>query len=107
VSNLGKYQDLTTLAKDAGGVDNYMKSIELDAVIDAAPKLIIPSLVIGAALAWGVKALIEKRDTIRAAAQNAKDQVRATVAQTATPDEPVVAETASGDRREGSEPEEG
>lgn len=101
MSNLGKYQDLTTLAKGAGGVDNFIESVELDAVLNAAPKLIIPSLAIGAALAWGVKSLLEKRDTIRQAAQDAKDQIRAKAAESATPNPPVVAGgTSSGDSEE-------
>lgn len=53
MGNLGKYQDITALAKSLGGVDNLIKKIEAGAVAKAAPKLLAAGVVVGGVLIAG------------------------------------------------------
>lgn len=51
MSNLGRYQDLTTLAKDVGGVDALLAQVRSKAVTRAAGPLIGTGLLTGIVLA--------------------------------------------------------
>lgn len=82
MGNLGLYQEITTLAKDMGGVDKLIKQIEFDAVKKAAPVLVGA----GALIALGAKSGIHagKRGWAKykesgAAAAAAKEQLKAIV----------------------------
>jgi hypothetical protein len=56
VSNLGRYQEFSTAAKVAGGVDPYLRQIKHGAVLRAAPFLIG----IGAVGGWAARKINEK-----------------------------------------------
>jgi hypothetical protein len=56
MSNLGRYQEFTTAAKAAGGVDKYLRHIKAGAVLKAAPVL----LAIGGVGGW-VSARIHRK----------------------------------------------
>ncbi|MDQ0144720.1 hypothetical protein [Pseudarthrobacter niigatensis] len=94
MSNLGLYQQITTAAKAAGGVEQLIKHIEFDAVKKAAPALVGVGVLIGA----GAKPALDasKRGLARlkgsgAAAAEAKERLRAIVDES----------TSSGDVAEG------
>lgn len=57
MSNLGRYQEFTTQAKEAGGVDSLLDAIKRDAVSEAKPKYEGIGVIIGAiitATAFGI-----------------------------------------------------
>lgn len=84
MGNLGQYQDLTTLAKSLGGVENLIQSIEKGAVSKAAPRQISTGVILGGVLyvggkgaLKGGKVLLGKYRERQTAATEAKDQLRA------------------------------
>jgi hypothetical protein len=86
MGNLGPYQDITTLAKKLGGVDNLIKTIEFDAVKRAAPVLLGVGLGLGALVGAGARPAIAagKRGWAKykesgVAAAEAKEQLKAIV----------------------------
>ena len=96
MGNLGKYQDITALAKSLGGVDNLIKKIEAGAVAKAAPKLLAAGVVVGGVLlAGGMAAVDGGKDLLsryrarQLAANDAKDQLRSEAENAAIPDEPI------------------
>jgi hypothetical protein len=86
MGNLGPYQDITTLAKKLGGVDNLIKTIEFDAVKRAAPVLLGVGVGVGALVGAGARPAIDagKRGWAKykesgVAAAEAKEQLKAIV----------------------------
>ena len=79
MSNLAGYQDITTAAKAAGGVDRYLEFIQKMAVKEAAPSLYATGLGVGAAIGvgatLGVKRWLDQRQADREAAEEAKVQL--------------------------------
>lgn len=82
MGNLGRYQEITTLAKKLGGVDQLIKSIEFDAVKKAAPVL----LGLGALIGVGARPCIDvskrgwrKYKKSGAVAEEAKEQLKTIV----------------------------
>ncbi|ROQ40682.1 hypothetical protein EDF46_0041 [Frondihabitans sp. PhB188] len=93
MSNLGKYQDITTWAKDVGGVDKLIEAIGSEAVLKAAPKLVGVGIVAGGALFLGGrtavtqgKVLRTKFEAVRGAAAQAKTDLRARLEKSDEPD---------------------
>lgn len=87
MGNLGRYQDIVTDAKRAGGVDNLIAAIESNAVAGAAPRLLAAGAGAGAfvvlAAPWGARRYQEWKSGREAHAEAAKAQLR-TVAGSAT-----------------------
>ena len=81
MGNLGKYQDIVTDAKRAGGVDNLIAAIEGDAVAGAAPRLLAVGAGAGAlvvlAARWSARRYGEWKSEREARAEAAKAQLRA------------------------------
>lgn len=79
MSNLGAFQEITTAAKAAGGVDHLIKAIEKGAVQKAAPSLLATGLGAGVALGVGVslgaKRWLGQRKADQDAAEEAKTQL--------------------------------
>lgn len=79
MSNLGAFQEITTAAKAAGGVDLLIKAIEKGAVQKAAPPLLATGLGAGVALgvgaSLGVKRWLDQRQAGKEAAEKAKVQL--------------------------------
>lgn len=71
MSNLGRYQEFTTAAKAAGGVDAYLRDIEVGAIVKAAPVLLIA----GAGLGWAGRRLVEKAQKAKAALSSRSVQI--------------------------------
>lgn len=63
MSNLGPYQQITTLAKSLGGVEKLVHHIEAAAVTKAAPRHIAVGVVIGGLLVGGGKVLYDRYRT--------------------------------------------
>lgn len=86
MSNLGMYQDITTLAAKLGGVDNLIKTIEKGAankaLKQAGPVLVGVGVLIGAgakpAIDAGKNALAKYKES-QAAAAEAKQQLKSIV----------------------------
>ena len=81
MGNLGRYQEITSQAKEAGGVDRYLAGERRDAVSKAAPIL----LATGAVAALSVKKVImhihrtlRERDQNGRACKIANDDLRTT-----------------------------
>ena len=76
MSNLGRYQEFTTQAKAAGGVDALLDIIKRDAVSEAAPKYEGRGVIVGAiitAAAFGIaKFLRNKQHEREQNSRNAK-----------------------------------
>ena len=83
MGNLGKYQDIVTDAKRAGGVDNLIADIEGNAVAGAAPRLLAVGAGAGAlvvlAARWSARRYGEWKSGREARAEAAKAQLRAVV----------------------------
>lgn len=83
MGNLGKYQDIVTDAKRAGGVDNLIADIEGNAVAGAAPRLLAMGAGAGAlallAGRWSTRRYGEWKSGREARAEAAKAQIRAAV----------------------------
>lgn len=83
MGNLGKYQDIVTDAKRAGGVDNLISEIEDNAVAGAAPGLIAVGAGVGAlavlATCWGTHRYGEWKSGREARAAAVKTRLRAVV----------------------------
>lgn len=86
MGNLGKYQDIVTAAKEAGGVDKLIEQIEKGAVSRAAPRIHREGAVAGAlgtaAMGAAVMAAKRYRDNKKARealAETAKAQLKAAV----------------------------
>lgn len=81
MGNLGKYQDIVTDAKRAGGVDNLIAEIEGNAVAGAAPGLLAVGASAGAlallAARWGAHRYGEWKSGREARAAAVKAQLRA------------------------------
>lgn len=60
MSNLGPYQEITTLAKSLGGVEKLVHDIEAAAVTKAAPRHVAVGVVIGGLLVGGGKVLYDR-----------------------------------------------
>jgi hypothetical protein len=100
MGNLGPYEEITTLAKRLGGVDNLIKSIEVDAVKKAAPVL----LGVGAVIGLGAKQAIDagkrgwtKYKASGATAAAAKEQLKAIVEESMKADEADESPNVRGD----------
>ena len=68
MSNLGPYQEFTTQAKAAGGVDRLLDAIKHDAVSAAAPKYEGKGVIIGAiitAAAFGIAKFLRNKQQER------------------------------------------
>lgn len=76
MGNLGAYQDIVVKAKDAGGVEMLIKSIEKSAALKAMPK----AFAVGAAAALGVTAIIRKYSKRSAAHEAEADRAKAQLA---------------------------
>ena len=89
MGNLGKYQDIVTDAKRAGGVDNLIADIEGNAVAGAAPRLLAMGAGAGAlvvlAARWSARRYGEWKSEREARAEAAKAQLRAAVEARPTP----------------------
>lgn len=79
MSNLGPYQLFTIAAKEAGGVEKYIKDIERAAVSVAVPGIVMKSVGAGVVLTTGVgvgvlacKKFLEQRKVDREVAEEAK-----------------------------------
>lgn len=83
MSNLGAYQEITTAAKAAGGVEQMVKAIERGAVWKAAPVI----LAAGAAAALGVERGIREIVARRRAARAEAKQAKAALSLVGTPEE--------------------
>lgn len=84
MSNLGKYQELTTAAAQAGGVDQLIKNIEAGAVAKAEPKLLLEGSLIAVltcsaliGIGGAVRQQWRKRQTKLKEAENAKRKMLA------------------------------
>lgn len=81
MSNLGPYQEFTTQAKAAGGVDALLDIIKRDAVSEAAPKYEGRGVIVGAiitAAAFGIaKFLRNKQHEREQNSRNAKKAEKA------------------------------
>lgn len=81
MGNLGAYQDIVVKAKDAGGVEMLIESIEKAAVSKATPKAFVAGVGVTAVAALGVTATIKmyaKRiEAHEAEADRAKAQLSA------------------------------
>ena len=81
MGNLGKYQDIVTDAKRAGGVANLIADIERDAVAGAAPRLLAVGAGAGALVVvvarWSAHRHREWKAGLEARAEAAKVQLRA------------------------------
>lgn len=81
MGNLGKYQDIVTDAKRAGGVDNLIAAIEGNAVAGAAPRLLAVGagggVLVVVAAQWGTRFYQEWKTERVARAEAAKAQLRA------------------------------
>lgn len=64
MSNLGSYQEFTTQAKAAGGVDALLDAIKRDAVSEAAPKFEGKGVIITAA-AFGIAKFLRNKQQER------------------------------------------
>lgn len=58
MGNLGAYQDIVVKAKDAGGVEMLIESIEKSAALKAMPKAFVAGIGFTAVTALGVTAII-------------------------------------------------
>ena len=89
MSNLGRYQEFTTQAKAAGGVDSLLDAIKHDAVSEAAPKYEGRGVIIGTiitATAFGiVKFLRNKQQERKQSNRKAKEAEKALHALTEFP----------------------
>lgn len=81
MGNLGKYQDIVTDAKRAGGVDNLIAAIEGNAVAGAAPRLLAVGASAGAFVVlagrWSARRYGEWKSVREDRAEAAKAQLRA------------------------------
>jgi hypothetical protein len=92
MSNLGPYQEFTTQAKAAGGVDALLDAIKRDAVSEAAPKFEGRGVIIGAiitAAAFGIAEFIRhkkhERDQSNQNAKKAEETLHALTDSSSTP----------------------
>jgi hypothetical protein len=95
VSNLGPYQEITTLAKSLGGVDKMIKTIESDAakkvLMKAGPVLLAVGALAGVGATKGIDAgknAWAKYKEGEAAAAEAKEQLKAIVEESTNSDDP-------------------
>ena len=86
MGNLGPYQEITTEAKMAGGVDSLLKSIKDAAVNDAAPRHraqgSIGTIVAGVVVYAGYRYFVsysEKKVALQAASLEAETKLRAEI----------------------------
>ena len=97
MGNLGPYEQITTLAKQLGGVENLVKSIEASGAAKAAPKVVIVTGVTAVALTAGVmtggRALLARYRATRAAGAAAAGELKAAVAETSSAGPPDAGET--------------
>lgn len=75
MGNLGKYQEITTLAKKAGGVDKLISAIEKAAFAKGATV----GAVVGGAAASGVAVAVKRYQSRKARAEEAKEELKAAV----------------------------
>ncbi|KAB8186008.1 hypothetical protein [Microbispora catharanthi] len=87
MGNLGKYQDIVTAAKQAGGVDKLIQVIEEAAVVTASPKIfrkgagagVLGTLVAGGVVAVAVKRYLGDKKAREALVNEAKEQLKTKV----------------------------
>ncbi|XKH58545.1 hypothetical protein LG293_15950 (plasmid) [Citricoccus nitrophenolicus] len=82
MSNLGRYQDITAIAKQAGGVDSMLRAVGEGAVAKAAPSLLAKGGAVGAGLVaagWAGSELWRRRKERLAKAEAAEQEIRAAV----------------------------
>lgn len=105
MGNLGKYQDIVTDAKRAGGVDNLIADIEGNAVAGAAPRLLAIGAGAGAlvvlAARWSARFYAEWKSGHEVRAEAAKTQLRAVVESATDTDPDEVATSNDEAGREG------
>lgn len=77
MGNLGAYQDIVVKAKDAGGVEMLIESIEKSAALKAMPKAFVAGVGFTAATALGVTAIIRTYSKRSAAHEAAADRAKA------------------------------
>ena len=93
MGNLGRYQDIVTEAKLAGGVDAWIEILEDAAAAAGSSKSFVKGVGVGVLVACVVGGgalsardlLVQKRDR-RALADEAREQLRAEIERVATPD---------------------
>ena len=92
MSNLGPYQELTTQAKAAGGVDALLDIIKRDAVSEAAPKYQGRGVIVGAiitAAAFGIANFLRskqhERDQSNRNAKKAEETLHALTDSSSSP----------------------
>lgn len=76
MSNLGRYQEVTTEAAKYGGMDQYLAAIRRDALWSKGPLIGLAGLAVGVAGVTGVQALVERRRRARAEALAAEAVLR-------------------------------
>lgn len=97
VGNLGPYQEIVMRAKDVGGVDQLIQSIEKAAELRSAPKFVAMGALAGAggvAGAVAVRSAFQKRLALREAAA---DEARAHLTELAAKSGPEDPPNAEGD----------
>lgn len=99
MGNLGAYQDIVVKAKDAGGVEMLIESIEKSAAMKAMPKAFVAGVGVTAAAALGVTAMV-KRYSKRSDAQEAEAD-RAKAALRGDPPQRSVSDDQSSQEGEG------
>lgn len=72
MSNLGKYQKITTEAAKAGGVDPWLRQIERNAVEHAAPGIIAATVIVTTVAHVAVNRWRAHRQEVRSAAAEAR-----------------------------------
>ncbi|TYL50066.1 hypothetical protein FXB39_10395 [Nocardioides sp. BGMRC 2183] len=101
MGNLGAYQDIVVKAKDAGGVEMLIESIEKSAAMKAMPKAFVAGVGVTAAAALGVTAMV-KRYSKRSDAQEA-EAIRAKAALRGDAPDSLVEDAQPSDVDEGGE----
>ncbi|WP_139007021.1 hypothetical protein [Arthrobacter crystallopoietes] len=104
MGNLGHYQDITTLAKKLGGVDNLIKTIEVGAAKKAlkktGPVLLGVGALVGAGATKGIDSGMRgwaKYKESQAAAAEAKEQLKSVVEESVKLDDADDRPTGSSD----------
>ncbi|MFV0452860.1 MAG: hypothetical protein ACK5LS_11590 [Propioniciclava sp.] len=91
MSNLGRYQEIVEAAKEAGGVDTWIRRIEDGAVARETPRIVVVTAVsvvaACATVVGGIKLVRGKRAEKIAAGERAKDELRSLVEQASEDDE--------------------
>ncbi|MFZ4179866.1 hypothetical protein [Streptomyces sp. R02] len=79
LENLGKYGEITKQAAEAGGVDQFISAIEKAAYTKGAARGAVIAAAAAATAVGGVAAAVKTYRARKARAEEAKEQLRATV----------------------------